>query len=390
MVDTVLFSQTRDGAQVAELPQATDILYTLRLNAPGAIAFSLPAEKLPGPTTIGELLVPATWEGEPITWEGEQAVWPVDREVVTRDRPISQVLEDGVHEIGIRRAGQVVWLGPLLTVDEQDTNVIRFGGEGLPAYMRRWHILSALAGTNADGVYDDDTTVDSGLLARRLIDHHQAKAGGDFGIDSGDDTTGVDVENSEVAPWKGGNVYSLLTALSEADDGSGFDWEIPADTRRFTIHHPQAGIRRLDLVLDRASCVSIHRRRDATQQASAVIGFGDGDEAQTLRRVQTNSSAVSKYGLTERVVTFPSETSVAALDAQVQAALAQWKTSPNILAITFHSSDRVPLFGFDLGDELRVVWDSPWRPIDEWRRVLGIDVRPGGGNELVTVYVDEL
>lgn len=386
MAATVLFSQTRDGTQVAEFPQAVDLVYSYRLNAPGAIGFALPAEKIPGPTTLDYTPVAMTWGGEPMTWDGEPATWSTSQQVTNRTTPIADVLEDGVHEIGIRRGGRVVWLGPLLTVDETHGQQIRFGGEGLAAYLRRWNITAALPGTNAAGEY---TAVDSGLLAKRLVDHHQAKGGGDFGIDTtGTPTTGIDVENTEVAPWKGANIYDLFAAVAEADQG-GFDWEIRPDTRALTLHSPRAGIRRRDLVFDEANGVAFQRRRDATQQASSVIGFGDGDEAQTLRRVRTDSTAVARYGLTQRVLSLPNEASVAALDAQVQAALATWKTSANILAATFRPDAlRVPLFSFALGDRVRVTWDSPWRPVNTWRRVVGLDIRPHP-DELVTAYLEE-
>lgn len=389
MADTVLFSQTRDGTQVAEFPQASNLTYTFRLNAPGSISFDLPAEKIPAIGLHAHRPEPVYWDGERAEWGGHPAYWgSTPQTASTPTLPISEVLEDGVHEIGVRRGGQVVWLGPLLTIDEPAGGRIGFGGEGLGAYLRRMHVLAALPGTNDDGEYVGDDEVDSGLLVKRLVDHHQAKGGGDFGIDtSATATTGVDVENTEVAPSKGANVYGIVTGLAEADTG-GFDWEVTPDTRQLVIHAPRRGIRRRDLVLDEANIVRFQRRRDATQQASAVIGFGNGDEARTLRRVRTNSAAVAKYGLTEQTLSLPNEGSVAALDAQVAAALRQWRRSANVITVTFRPDSRTPLFSFQLGDRVRVLYDSPWRPIAAWRRIVGFDIHPHPV-ETVDVHLEE-
>jgi hypothetical protein len=356
MVATTLFSQTRAGELVREFPAGTIETYGWRINAPGACRFLLPAEKLPD-------------------------------HAGARTVQISDVLEDGLHEVGVRRGSNVVWLGPLLTVDETHETTpapIAFGAEGLLAYARRWHVTAKLPSTDSNGQYND---VDQATIFKSLVDHHQAKGGGDFGIDTtAIAATGVLRTRTEYDPWRGVNILEAMTALAGVE--SGFDFDIEPSTRALRIHYPQQGRRRMNVTFNEHNIVSFRRSRDASQQASAVVGFGDGFNATSPIRAFSDSGAIAKHGLTERLLTLSNVTDLDVLDAHIRAELAKLSVVANVLAVTIRPTSAVPYGSFGIGDEVRVRWPSPYRPVDDFRRVIGIDVRPHP-DELLVVYLEE-
>lgn len=356
-VETTLFAQTRDGHFIREFPQATVEQYTFRRNAPGACIFSLPAEMLPGP-------------------DGTPSV------------PIGDVLDDGAVEIGVRRGANTVWLGPLWTVEEDDDGAaqpIRFGAEGLWSYARKWHVVSTLPGSNHPGGFEG---VDQAFITKALLDHHQSKGGGDFGIDTSTiAATGVPRDRTEYDGWRGVNIFEAVNQLADAE--GGFDFDVWPATRQFRLHYPRQGRRRSNVTFNPANIVKFGRHRDATRQASAALGFGDGQETLTLRRSLTDSSAVARYGLTETVVRRSTVSSAATLDALIRRDLESLRASPNLISLEVKTGVNLPWSNWWIGDDVRVVWPSPYRPVDDCRRIVGIDVRPHP-DETVTVHLDTI
>lgn len=354
-----LFAQTRDGTVRVELPQARIRSYTERLNQPGSLQAELAPRKLPD--AAGDYTI-----------------------------PIAGVLEDGVHELGVRRDGSIVWLGACVGIDEQinadGSSSLQVAAEGLAGYLWRWMITGKLPNTNSAGHY---IGVDQATIAKSLVDHHQAKGGGDYAdIDTSQITaTGVTRTRTEYDSWRGLNIGETLTQLAGVQNG--FDWEIGPD-RVMRIHYPRQGRRRTNVTLGPESILSLGRQRDATRQVSAVHGFGDGLDEATPRITRTDASSVAKYGLTEGVYSGSGISDLSVLTANTNALLDQVKTSPNLLSVEIRWSATVPYGSFGLGDELRILWpDSPWRPIDEWRRVIGIDHRPHP-DETATLHLDPI
>jgi hypothetical protein len=345
---TVVFTQTRDGRRVAELPSRDGLRYGWRLNRPGAIQFDLPARKLPDV------------DGRPTV-------------------PIGDVLEDGVHEVGVERGGQVVWLGALLTIDER-ADTISFAGEGLLAYARRWHVTATLD-------YTGGNARDQALIAKALIGHHQAKAGGDFRVDTSAVTaTGVTRER-KYAGHERKNIYDAVTQLGEVD--GGFDLDIDPATRQLRVYYPRRGRRRDDIIFDTRNIRAFQRRRDATAQASQILGVGAGEDTATLLTNLQSSEAVARYGLTQAVYRNTDVSVPATLESHVIRELLLYRTSPNLIGITVSTADPV-LGSYQVGDEVRIVWPSAYRPLDTYRRVVGLDVVHEDGEERAVVYLDEL
>jgi len=240
-----------DDEPIEELP-AEIISYGFRLNRPGHIRFAL----------------------------------SVDHPKCRRD-----VIWPGTHEAVVVRNRQIVWRGPILTARETERTV-EFGGEGLLAYLRRWHVTTTLD-------YTAGTGEDLATIARALINHHQAKGGGDFGIvTTGSETTRDHQHIYYADEFK--NVFDAIVELAERDNG--FDFEIDAETRRFIVHYPRAGSRKPDLLWE-DGIRDFTRDLDSQTQASQILAVGEGEGDSMLRADRQSSSAVSAYGLTQSVYT---------------------------------------------------------------------------------------
>jgi len=127
----------------------------------------------------------------------------------------ASTLDVGVNEAAVERDGTIVWAGPIQTSAEDDTSrVVSFGGEGLATYLRKMHVTATLSFSDTD---DDQYDI-----ARALIDHHQNKAGGDFGIDTTASTTSGRNRTRTYNYWEHKNVYDAVVEMSEMDDGYDF------------------------------------------------------------------------------------------------------------------------------------------------------------------------
>ncbi len=341
MPDTILYTQVRGGGERIEEFPADGVKYGFRLNRPGAISFSLPLDY---------------------------------------EKTVQANIEEGVHEVGVEREGTVVWVGPVLTVDENDTpRTVGFGGEGLMAHLRRMHVTSTLSfSASTDDQFD---------IARALIDHHQNKAGGNFGID----TTAVTISGRKRDRTYNGyehkNVYQAVVEMSELDDG--YDFEFNPATRALDLHYPRQGQRRTDIVFDDRNIRSFRRRRDATGQASQIIGIGAGEEENMLIRTFQSSTAVAKHGLTQRVITHKDVTVAQTLEDHVSDALTAYANVPNLIALDVGTRDP-QLFTYNLGDEVKVNWPSPYDPVNEYQRLIGFDVIWQSGEESAVLYLEPL
>lgn len=337
MPDTILYTQVRGGEERIEEFPADKIKYGFRHNRPGAISFDL---------------------------------------ALDHPKTVQPNIEEGVHEVGIERFGTEVFVGPVLTVKEDDqANTLAIGGEGLMAHLRRMHITDTLAfSVSTDDQFD---------IARTLIEHHQNKGGGDFGIDTSAVTTSGRKRNRTYLREAQKNVYDAIVELSEVDDGFDFDFN-PLD-RKFDLFYPKRGRRRTDIVFDRRNIRRFERQRDATGQGSQIIGkFAD----ELIVNAQ-HSGAVDKYGLTQRVIVHKDVTVVATATDHVTDALRVWRDVPNLIVLTVNTTDP-QVFTYEPGDEVKVKWDSKYDTVNEFQRLIGFDVIWTAAKEEAVLFLEPL
>jgi len=337
MPKTILYTQVRGGGdRIVEFP-ADAIKYGYRHNRPGAIEFSLPLDDA---------------------------------------KTVQANIEEGVHEIGVEREGTVAWVGPVLTVDEDDAaNTLAIGGEGLMAHLRRMHITDLLTfSVSTDDQFD---------IARALIEHHQNKADGDFGIDTSAVTTSGRKRDRTYQRPALKNIYDAIVELSEVDDG--FDFNFDPITRAFDLFYPNRGRRRNDIVFDTRNIRQFKRQRDATGQGSELLGkFAD-----ELVIFTSQSAALNTYGLTQRVIVHQDVSDVTTAVDHVLDAGRAYRTIPNLITLTVNTTDP-QLFTYQLGDEVKVTWASKYDTVNEFQRLIGFDVIWTAAKEEAVLYLEPL
>ncbi len=338
---TRLYTQQRGGGDPIEELPAEIISYGYRMNRPGSIGFGL----------------------------------ALDQEKTT----VANV-DTSIHEVVVERDGTVVWVGPVLTLDEDDTpRTVGIGGEGLMTHLRKMHVTSTLSfSASVDDQFD---------IARALIDHHQDKAGGNFGIDTTAVSTSGRTRDRTYNGDEHKNVDESIVEMSELDDGYDFDFN-PA-TLPFDHYYPLRGQRRTDIVFDGRNIRAFRRRRDATSQASQIIGVGAGEEENMLIRTLQSSTGVAVHGLTQRIITHKDVTVSQTLEDHVADALTAFAGIPNLIALTVGTRDP-QLFTYGLGDEVKVDWPSPYDPVNEYQRLIGFDVIWESGEESAVLFLEPL
>ena len=337
MPDTILYTQVRGGGERIEEFPADGVKYGFRHNRPGAIEFTLPLD---------------------------------------HEKTVQGNIEEGVHEVGVERNGSVVWVGPVLTVDEDDqANSLRIGGEGLMAHLRRMHITTLRTfSASTDDQFD---------IARALIEHHQDKSGGNFGIDTTAVTTSGRKRDRTYLREAQKNVYDAIVELSEVDDG--FDFEFNPATRGFDLFYPKRGRRRTDIVFDERNIRRFNRKRDATGQAGHIIGKG----ADELVVNAQDSGAVAKYGLTQRVIVHKDVSVQQTAIDHAADALRAYRNVPNLITLTVNTTDP-QVFTYEPGDEVKVKWSSKYDTVNEFQRLIGFDVTWTAAKEEAVLYLEPL
>lgn len=369
---SLLFTADRHGTVLAALPTATIESYGYRTNQPAPCTFSVPALLQPSARTSWDW--PKVW---PETWG------KVD---VLRDgQPLVEVLDpDQGHEVGILRAGKVVWQGPLTgvneTVDDNANPVIQFVAHDLLLYLADWHVVTTHETQNyptgdTSGPIAGATQIDRDQhqIVKALIDHGQGQAGADRRIDTTAITdSGVD-RDRQFKAWEVPNVWQQVSNLCGVEGGP--DIGIDPATRQLQLWTPRRGRRRRDKIFNDRNVRQFGRRKDRGQLATEILGVGAGEGEATLRVARRSSSAVGRVGLVQKPITHKGVTRKSTLTGHADRELAQRSTVHDLISPTV-ATDDPRLFSYGLGDEVRVHHPSRYEPVDEFRRIVGFDVHP--------------
>lgn len=339
-VETTLHTEPIGGGEpIAELP-AEIITYGYRLNRPGPVKFRL----------------------------------SLDHELTTRANVGDET------EAVVTRNGAVVWRGPIWTVDEQDQKeerYVEFEGLSLEAYLFGMHVTSTL----------EYSQVDQFDILRGLVDHHQGKPGGDFGIDTSQDTLSGVLRDRTYHGYELKNIADAAVQLAEVENG--FDFDIDPATRALRCHYPKRGSRKPDLIWDERTIRTFGRTIDKTAQASRILGVGAGEADDQLRFSLTDSGALAAFGLTEAVYANLEVSQAATLEAQVRRQLRQRRAPAEAFAITVGTAEP-PIFSYQLGDEGQLRWDSPYDPVGKFMRLVGFDITWNQGVEEAVLYLQDV
>jgi hypothetical protein len=328
------------GEPIAELP-AEIISYGYRLNRPGSCSFEL----------------------------------ALDHPTCSRD------IVGDEHEVVVTRNEAEVWRGPIDTPTEDDTKASRtvgFGAEGLESYLKQMFVTSTLAYSSTEQF----------SIGRGLVDHHQDKSAGDFGIDtSGASSSGVSRSRTYYG-FEHKNIYEAVLELAEVNDG--FDWHIEASTRLMTFHYPRRGSRKTDLVFDERTIRSFRRSIDRKAKATQILGVGAGEGDDMLRVSLTDAASLSSGKLTQSVYTNKDVKVSATLEDHVRRELLIRKKSPETISITVGTAEPVIFGQYNVGDEGRISWPSPYEPVNKIMRLVGFDIVWRQGTEQAVLHLQDV
>lgn len=130
-------------------------------------------------------------------------------------------------ELWMYRDGVLVARGPLIAWQAEGNSVV-LNARGM-LYYTRYMALTEDMSYNGDQAF----------LVQDLIDHHQAKEYGDYGLDTtaiGAHSVTIEQEYKRIDLI---NVYDEIYALGEQDNGFDIDYDPPSG--EVVLHHPQRG-----------------------------------------------------------------------------------------------------------------------------------------------------
>lgn len=333
---TKLYTQLVGGGEPIEELPADIIKYTYRLNGIGTLDFQL----------------------------------SLDHEKAIKDN-----VAINEHEVVIERNGVVVWVGPLLQLNEDDSSrMLNFSGQSLEHFLTRWHITSTL----------DYSSVTGPAVAWNLLNHHQAKAGGDFGITNGTTVAGPTRDRTYLG-FEDKQVWEAVSELAAVD--GGFDFYIDPATRAFTTYYPNKG-KTTEYVYDDRNIRRFGRSIDGTLTTSQVLASGAGDGTSMLKISRQDSAAVAAYGLLQTPYVNKDVKRSTTLQGHADLVLSTYKQPTEVISIVAGVTDP-DLFQAHLGDRVRVKWESPYHNVNKLVRIVGIDVTWSQGEEQVVYLFDE-
>ncbi|MFG2330582.1 hypothetical protein ACGFMM_13215 [Streptomyces sp. NPDC048604] len=295
-------------------------------------------------------------------------------------------IEDGRTAVYLERGGDLWWGGILWTstlqADDKGVLTLALQAATFDSYAARRRIRKDL-------YYAAQDQLD---IARKLWDHIQGTPGGDIGVTTGTETSGILRDTS----WRDGDETAVDEAFRQlAEVEGGFEYHIAVyrdpvggqRVKRLRLGHPKLLTGSTDLVLDRPGAVlSYAFPRDATRGGTTARARGasaNSDQSQESR------PAISAEHVAQDLIDggFPridlasdhsSVSSVATLNALAAAQLAESRGAVVIPEVTVRLDDRAPVPPMLLGRTVRLRITDEWHPqgLDARYRVIGVKVAP--------------
>ncbi|TDU27108.1 hypothetical protein [Arthrobacter sp. JUb115] len=189
-----------------------------------------------------------------------------------------------------------------------------------------------------------------------------------------------DLSEQEAAPytlnwWETTDLGSVLTDLATQ---TPFDYREEtvwdgddALSHRLILGYPDIGVKREDLRLEIGVNVTAPPPLDEADFASEVVVLGAGEGRATVRATATNNTGrLRRVAVVERKEL--SKTSQATAQARIELAARTSDWTFEDLELLDHPM--CPYGSFDAGDWLYLTGDAGWAQIDQWVRVMSIDI----------------
>lgn len=241
-------------------------------------------------------------------------------------------------------------------------------------------------------------------VVRHIWEHAQSKPGGDLGLEISDLKTGLKIGtelkqvefDTEAGPvsFESGPVklawyqtHDLAAEVDRLAEETPFDWverhwwDGETLRHKIDIGYPRIGRRREDLrfVYGENVFSTPSTRRDGAMYASEAMVLGAG-EGRTMKR-GTASRNVRRLRRVA-VVSEPSLRSLKAVNAAAAAEMARRADIEDVSDFVVRDSRLAPIGSVQVGDEIHLGGRTGWRTLDEWVRVLAINMSPDAANDM--------
>lgn len=278
-------------------------------------------------------------------------------------------------EIGVFRDGVLVQRGPLIAWQvEGETLVLH--ARGLSYYLRYMFVTSDLT-----------LSKDQAFIVQDLIDHHQDKDYGDFGLDASGITSHSQNRAREYKAGEQVNIYEEIRDLAEIDNG--FDMVVDPVDRDVDLFNPTKGSVKAASILDNRVVTSPNMSDVVTAgrfgSSAFAAGVDSGGALQTA--IITNTSVRNNFGLAYVARAVPGIDSVADLTniaTRIRDIVSDELFTPNK---KYGSATGVSVDDFDIGDTVTFDYNAGFGRLVYAKRVKNIFVSVTGGN-LETLTLD--
>jgi hypothetical protein len=288
------------------------------------------------------------------------------------------LLDPGKRIVYLKRNGLIIWGGYLWSVQsEENVEELRFFAEG---FMSR--LFKRFVSTTQN--FEDHDQIE---IAWDLIEYTQGKTNGDLGITRG---LAAPSGNLRTVKWLGTErryIGELISEMVDLDDG--FDWEID-QFRQFHTFSPTRGIQRTDVVFELGkNCTSFYVDIDASQMFNSFTGIGAGDGSDVCIADASDATSQAAYGLLESVESFSELRKFSMLQKKVDSELRLFKDQRWQPQLGVRLLDDTTFGSFELGDRCRVVADYGYMTVDQYFRIIAIELQmTNEGREVCSVYFD--
>lgn len=271
-------------------------------------------------------------------------------------------------EIGVFRDGVLMQRGPLIAWQVQGETLV-LHARGLSYYLRYMFLTSDLAFNK-----------DQALIVQDLIDHHQDKDWGDFGLDASGITSHSVTREIEYFAGELINIYEEIRDLSEIDDG--FDMVVDPTTRDVVLTNPTVGSVKAASILDARVINSPNMSSVVTagQFGSSGLVGGVNANGDRIQSSSTDTTIRDNWGLSYVGRAVPGADNQAFVDAS--AIRVRDIVSDELLTPTkkYFSATGISVDDIDIGDTVTFDYNAGFGRLTKDVRIQNMFVSVDAGN----------
>lgn len=302
-------------------------------------------------------------------WTGFNYFFELNRPGATRivlnvdvaNKFTSENLAAGRSYLDIMRNNSLVWSGIMVNPTGnigKDTGTVTLNFYGYLWLLNKMFVSAAVK---------TFTAVDQGEILWTLIDDYQALPNGDFGITEGIVETGI-LRDRTYQPFK--NLYSAFMEMTEVINGC--DIEI-TPARAFNAYLKKG--RRLKHVFEYGKNIEdVDFSFDIFDFANCNYALGSGEGEDLLYSVAHNVGSQEIYGMLQSVNIFSDVVLTETLTEHAKNAIAEFGKQTEIYSASVKSGNDPSLFGYSVGDEVRLKIKKGLLDINTYKRIKKISV----------------